>query len=400
MELTSGAPYWPLKNGLLGVYPSLRNDENCDVAIIGGGVTGALVAWHLIKTGQKVILLDRREVGFGSTCASTALLLYELDIDLVNLTELIGKDDAFRAYLLCRDAINNIEAIIGELGDDCGFERRKSFYLASDQRDVEKLQLEFDLRREAGLRVEYFNQHALQSCSSLPHLAAIRSHEAAQLDAFRFTHKLLEDCVRRGLKIYDRTNVEKYETGEDGIALQTNRDAVVRAKQVVFATGYEAQERLRQKIVTLHSTYVALTEPLTNFDGWPDRSMLWETTRPYLYLRSTSDGRAMIGGEDIPFKNELARDKMLPKKIQTLMRRLNELFPNIDARLDYAWAGTFGATKDGLAYIGSTEEFPGAQFALGFGGNGITYSVIAAQIIRDAICGKENPHAHLFRFDR
>lgn len=400
MDLTSGAPYWPLKNGLLGVYPSLRHDESCDVAIIGGGVTGALVAWHLAKTGQKIVLLDRREIGFGSTCASTALLLYELDTDLVDLASLIGKDEAFHAYLLCRDAIDDIETITRELGNDCGFERRKSFYLASRNEDVDKLGQEFDLRREAGLKVEYFNRRAIESCSSLPHPAAILSHEAACIDAFRFTHKLLEAAVQRGVKVYDRTSVDKYEIGKHGITLQTNREAVIKAKQVVFAVGYEAPEQLKQQVVELHSTYVALTEPLPSFEGWPNRSLLWETSRPYLYLRPTSDGRAMIGGEDIPFKNELARDKLLLKKTEVLLRRFRELFPAIDARLDYAWAGTFGATKDGLAYIGPTDEFPGAQFALGFGGNGITYSVIAAQIIRDAIYGKENQNAHLFRFDR
>lgn len=400
MDLTSGAPYWPLKNGLLGVYPSLRQDQSCEVAIIGGGVTGALMAYYLTEAGLETILLDKRDIGFGSTCASTALLLYELDTDLADLVEIIGQDNAFRAYLLCRDAITKIETLTREIGDDCGYAARKSFYLASRNRDVEKLEEEFSLRREAGFRVEYFDRRAIKGFSSLPHPAAILSHEAAQIDAFRFTHKLLEHSVRHGLKVYDRTRVETYEPGGDAITLQTDRGATVRAGKVVFATGYEAQEQLRQKVVELHSTYVALTEPLPGFEGWPDRALLWETSRPYLYLRSTSDGRAMIGGEDIPFKNELARDKLLPKKSQVLMQRFNELFPQINARLDYAWAGTFGATKDGLAYIGPTDEFPGAFFALGFGGNGITFSVIAAQIIRDAICGKENSNAHLFHFNR
>ena len=108
----------------------------------------------------------------------------------------------------------------------------------------------------------------------------------------------------------------------------------------------------------------------------------------------------MIGGEDTLFKSEILRDKLLPKKAQKLMERFHELFPEIPARMDYAWAGTFGQTKDGLAYIGQTDEYPGAHFALGFGGNGITYSVIAAEIIRDAICGQKNPGADLFRFNR
>ena len=68
--------------------------------------------------------------------------------------------------------------------------------------------------------------------------------------------------------------------------------------------------------------------------------------------------------------------------------------------VDFAWAGTFGETVDGLPYIGAHPEWPCCQFALGYGGNGITFSALAAGIVRDAILGRANPHADLFRFDR
>jgi glycine/D-amino acid oxidase-like deaminating enzyme len=76
------------------------------------------------------------------------------------------------------------------------------------------------------------------------------------------------------------------------------------------------------------------------------------------------------------------------------------MFPNIDLSVDCRWAGTFGETKDGLAYIGSIRQMPRCHFALGFGGNGVTFSVIAAQIICETLCGRSHPDAHLFRFDR
>jgi glycine/D-amino acid oxidase-like deaminating enzyme len=66
----------------------------------------------------------------------------------------------------------------------------------------------------------------------------------------------------------------------------------------------------------------------------------------------------------------------------------------------YRWAGTFGETKDGLPYIGQIRQIPRCYFVLGFGGNGITYSVIAAKIIRDALLNRPNADARLFRFDR
>jgi len=66
----------------------------------------------------------------------------------------------------------------------------------------------------------------------------------------------------------------------------------------------------------------------------------------------------------------------------------------------FSGAGVFGTTKDGLSYIGSYDKFPGARFALGFGGNGITFAEIASQILADQFLGKKNPDAQVFRFDR
>ena len=71
MDLRTGTPYWPLRSGLIGVYPALELDDTCDVAVLGAGITGALVAWRLASAGCDVVVLDRNDVGMGSTAAST-----------------------------------------------------------------------------------------------------------------------------------------------------------------------------------------------------------------------------------------------------------------------------------------------------------------------------------------
>src|SRR5438105_2820206 len=131
MDLRSGHPYWLLKNGLLATYPPLRRPERCDVAIIGGGVTGALVANYLTRAGVEAVLLDKRDVATGSTVASTALLLYATDTELTDLIPLVGEAQAVRSYQVGLDAIGKLQALVRGLGDDCGFARRKTLYLAS-----------------------------------------------------------------------------------------------------------------------------------------------------------------------------------------------------------------------------------------------------------------------------
>ncbi len=128
--------------------------------------------------------------------------------------------------------------------------------------------------------------------------------------------------------------------------------------------------------------------------------MIWETARPYFYARRTDDGRALIGGADTEFSTDHARDGLLGRKVEQLVARFKELFAQAELIPEYAWAGTFAETSDGLAYIGQPPGRPRANFALGYGGNGITFSMIAAKLIADLIAGRPNPDEAVFRFGR
>jgi len=87
-------------------------------------------------------------------------------------------------------------------------------------------------------------------------------------------------------------------------------------------------------------------------------------------------------------------------KTQQLADDFAKLFPKLSFQPEFSWAGTFGVTKDGLPYIGHYEPKPNGLFSLGFGGNGITFSVIAAEIIRDILLEKANPNEAIFALDR
>jgi len=106
MDLHSGAPFWPLKSGLLQSYPAIDRDEQADVLVVGAGVTGALTAYHLAAAGASVVVLDKRDVATGSTAATTGLLLYETDSDLTRLSAAIGDAGAVRAWQAGLEAID------------------------------------------------------------------------------------------------------------------------------------------------------------------------------------------------------------------------------------------------------------------------------------------------------
>lgn len=401
MDLTSGLPFWPVNDGLIHTYPRLDADASCTVAVLGGGITGALVAHHLIEAGIDTIILDKRDVGSGSTAASTALLQYELDTTFAELSDMRGASHAARVYLACRDAIDKLERLAAHLSDPCGFARKKSLYLASKKRDHKTLRTEWELRRSIGLRVDWLEASDIAERFSFRRRAALLSHDAAQVDSYAFTHALLSDACRHGLRVFDRTNVTDIKPTDDGVKLTTADGCVVSARRLVFATGYETHEFLKKKVARLISTYALASEPLASMDGWgEDRCLIWEHARPYLYLRTTGDGRVIVGGEDEDFRDPVRRDRLIPRKVERLTERFRELFPAIPLEPAFVWAGTFGETEDGLAYIGEHPDWPNAYFALGYGGNGITFSLLAAEIIRDAILGRRNDDKDLFRFDR
>ena len=402
MKLLSPHPFWPLQDGVPATFPRLERDLRCDVAILGGGITGALVAWHLADAGFDVAVFDAHAVAHASTAGSTSLLQYEIDEPLHRLARTFGETFATRCYRRCDAALAATERLVERLHLSCAYERKASLLLASTPAHVAALRREFVARRAAGLPVEWWSHATLARRSTLRHSAAILSAHGAQLDAYRFAHGLLRAAIARGARVFEHTAIRRPQIGRRGVELHTARGARVRAREVVVATGYAADAWLPRRTTRLNSTFALASEPMTNFHGWPQqRCLIWETRYPYVYLRTTADRRVIMGGYDEPFRDAAERDRLLPVKTAVLCRRFHQLFPAMP-RLEVttAWAGTFGETPHGLPLIGQHPRRPRLWFALGYGGNGVTFSVIAAEIIRSALLGQPDPDAPLFGFER
>jgi glycine/D-amino acid oxidase-like deaminating enzyme len=400
MDLRSDKPYALLRHGLGAIYPSLRKDVTADVAIIGAGITGALVGWHLIRQGIQPVVIDRRHAGMGSTAASTSLLQYEIDTPLHKLIGMVGEKNAVLSYLLCRQAIYNLHEICKILPARPGFLLQPSFQFASYNNDVKELELEYLLRKRAGINLQLLTADDVSKKFGFQKPAGLLSADGGSIEAYELTHALLKHGQDKGMLVYDNTQVNHITFEKRGITLQTEWGNKITAKQLVIACGYESQQYLPKKIERLHSTYSIVSEPFYTDTFWYQNALIWETANPYLYMRTTTDHRILVGGKDDLFYNPARRDASLSRKIKQLENSFCRLFPHIPFRTDFAWAGTFASTKDGLPYIGAIPERPHTWFALGFGGNGITFSVIAAQILSDLLSGKNNPHSSLFSFHR
>ena len=400
MNLTSNQPFWSVNNGFPANYPSLKRNVSCDAVVIGGGITGALVAVHLAEAGVKTLLIDKRDIGTGSTSASTALLQYEIDVPLRALLKQVGSVAATRSYQLCHEAIGKLERLAARLKIDCSFERKPSLFLARHQREIPELQEEFLLCQKMGIELEFYDAPAVRAHFPFSRPAALFSKDGGQVDPHRLTHGLLVAGQRTGLEVFDRTKMARLEQTRRGVRITTHNGCQISARRAVIAAGFESKTLLNADAGTLKSTYALISEPLPPISRWHQKCLIWESGTPYLYLRTTREGRVIIGGEDEAFVNAKRRDALISQKTATLLKKFGRLFPGVSLEVAYAWAGTFGETKDGLPYIGAHPRFPHTYFALGYGGNGITFSLIAAEIIRDYFLGRTNRDADLFRFGR
>jgi glycine/D-amino acid oxidase-like deaminating enzyme len=154
-------------------------------------------------------------------------------------------------------------------------------------------------------------------------------------------------------------------------------------------------------VATIHNTFALVTEPLAEPAMATRMPLIWESAKPYLYVRGTGDGRLIVGGEDVPFKSAAGREALLPRQIRRVSAKYEQLFGRELPPVAYTWAGSFAETTDGLPYIGAAPGMnPRLQFALCYGGNGITYSVHAGDIVRAGIEGRAHELDEVFGFKR
>ena len=401
MDLKSGYPWWAIRNGLLRAFPPLQRDLRCDVAVLGGGITGALVADELARHGHDVAVFEQRDIAWGSTAASTALLQYEIDTPMVELAKRHGEAAAVLAYRSCAEAIPMLGQLAGQL-HGTGFARMQSLYFASRRRDRRGLEEEFALRLRHGLDVEWLPADAVRIRYGFEAPGAILSRLAAVVDPYRMAHGLFARLEKQGAGVFDRTHIDTIEVAPRGVRLRTTDGHVVHAKRLVLAAGYANQQWLRQRVARNRSSYAFVTDPIDAATLGPLRdTMLWETARPYLYLRTTDDGRLLVGGEDDAIDIPARRDAMVDRKARMLMKKVRKRFPELPLQPTFAWAGTFAETADGLPFFGPHPQHgPRVQFAMAYGGNGITYSMLGAGLLRALVERRRHPLAGLFSFER
>ncbi|WP_290685056.1 MULTISPECIES: NAD(P)/FAD-dependent oxidoreductase [unclassified Haematobacter] len=368
-----------------------------DVIVIGSGISGALVAESLADGVRRVLILDRRDPVEGSTLASTAMIQHEIDVPLHVLARKIGAEKAARAWRRSARAVEDLRLRVERLGIDCAMTAKQALYLAGDEYGSRALQTETQTRHDAGIAAEYLNAATLQDRFGLSRTGAIVSDFSASANPAQMTAGLLRAALARGAELVSPVEVTDVEERGETVILATSEGRLLTAEHVVFCTGYEFLKVMESPAHRIISTWALASRPDMARPDWLDGFLVWEASDPYLYFRTASGGRIIVGGEDEESATAFADPAKGQKKTRRIVEKLADLTGIDIGEPAYAWAAPFGNTTTGLPII---DRAPGAErvhVVMGFGGNGITFSAIAADIVRGRVEGIEDPDADLFR---
>ncbi len=345
-----------------------------------------------------VAVFDRRGPVLGSTMASTAMLQWELDVPLQALADQIGKAKAQRVYRRSRQAVDDLRSIVEGASIRCGLKSKASLYLAGDDYGARALAREAEARAGAGLDSVFLHPADLRSRFGIERTGAILSGGSASADPARLAAGLLRRANSRGARVHSPVEITGVLQGGDRVTLVSDAGIEIRARHVVFCCGYEFPKGVPTHGAKIISTWALASKPLGDPPAWLSRHLVWEASDPYLYLRMAADGRLIAGGEDEASPTRHADPEALAPKSRAIVRKLQALIPGLEIEVDYTWAGAFGESTTSMPLIGPIPGMPHAYAVMGFGGNGITYSVIASQIVAAAIRGRPDPDADLYAF--
>ncbi len=371
--------------------PPLVRDEHADVCVVGAGIAGLTTAYLLLREGRTVVVIDDGPIAGGASARTTAHLSNAFDDRYYEVERLHGEEGARLVAESHTAAIDAIEAIVGEEGIECDFERCDGYLVVAPGRPVDELNVELEAARRAGLReVERVEHVPLDFHNFGP---ALRFPRQAQFHPLKYLSGLTQAILRRGGRVYAHTHATRVEGGERA-HVETSGGAIIASDAVVVATNTPINDQLviHTKQAPYRTYVVGARVPSASLPSL----LLWDSLEDYHYVRVQRDvaGRdvLIVGGED--HKTGQADD--FEKRYARLEEWVRMRFPMIEG-FDFHWSGQVMEPVDYVAFIGrNPSDDDNIYIATGDSGNGMTHGTIAGLLLTDLICKRANPWEQLY----
>jgi len=397
MKLYEGNTYWDQTVQEPIHFGRLAGPVETDVLIVGGGMSGSLCAYVLSSHGLAVTVIEKNEIGKGSSAANTGLLQYCSDKMLCEFADAIGEEKARLFYQMCLEAMNELTDINELLMDASEYRLRDSIFYASTKEDEKKVRREYEYLIKYGFPAEFLEHNILKEKYLVDKPCAIRTWHDADVNPYKFIQALTKKNLQQGVVYYENSNVD-LDNIQNNKAF-TREGYQITFEKIILATGYTRIYPAIKEKCSINRTYALCSEPFEQY-LWKDDVMVWETRNPYLYFRTTEDHRIIAGGLDEEKDKLVEDDAAVLEKAGEIAKQIEAIFPNIDIRISHAWNALFGKSNDGLPFVGQDTNQPNIYYLLGYEGNGTCYSMAGAQIIFDLIMGNPNPYKDIVKIDR
>jgi glycine/D-amino acid oxidase-like deaminating enzyme/nitrite reductase/ring-hydroxylating ferredoxin subunit len=384
---------------------ALASDLECDVCIVGAGISGMTTAYLLAREGQRVIVLDDGPIGGGMTERTTAHLVTALDDRYYELERLHGERGARLAAESHAAAIDRIEQLVAEEKIDCDFERLDGYLFTPPDESIEQLEDELKAAHRAGLNdLELVDRAPIKDFDTG---RALRFPRQAQFHPVKYLAGLARAILRDGGKIFTHTHASKIEGGKESARIETASGHTITARAVVVATNTPVNDRV--VIHTKQAPYLTYVIGARVPAGSVTKALYWDTPDPYHYVRiqsgpfaqiETEEGTVkagdydmlIVGGED----HKTGQKDDANKRFGWLERWTRTRFPMIEG-IEFRWSGQVMEPVDGLAFIGRNPlDEENVFIATGDSGNGMTHGTIAGILLTDLILGRANDWATIY----
>lgn len=358
-----------------------------DVVVVGAGMAGLSVAYHVLRSGRSVLVVERGAIGGGETGRTSGHLASALDDRFHLLERMHGLEGARLAAESHRAAIADIFAIAQREHIACDAVHVDGYLFAArgDGRERFELDLEYAAARRAGLTVEMVERAPLPFGTG----RALRFRDQAQFEPMAYLLGLAAAVRRAGGVIATGVGVDHIDDAQPAV-LHLHEQGTITADQVVVATNTPIND-----LFAIHAKQAAYRSYVVGFEipvGSVERALYWDMADPYHYVRLAEDNVLIVGGED--HKVGQTQD---PEQAWTRLADWTRThFPMVGEKR-FQWSGQILEPADGVAFIGRNPGRAQNVFVVtGDSGNGLTHGAIAGMLLADLIAGRDNPWAKLY----
>ena len=387
MRLTEGNLFFRNISKNKQQYEYLNENIECDILIVGGGVSGLITAYYMSEEGNNVILVDKNIIGFGSTSSNIGMLDYQLSIEHTKLIKSIGDKKTKRCAELCIESLKEIEKIVSVLGnkESIAFKRVNSILYTNKYMNKNMILKEYNAKSNSGLNVEIINDN---ECIDIRNGIEIKNASAV-MNVYEFTKELASYLSKKeNVRIYEHTEIENIKSKEDYTEAITSNKFKIKANNIIITEGAEIIKDFPELPVDLYRTYNIVTEKINELEKLDTNFTARNIEVPCEYMRFTKDNRIVFGGliNKLTEKeqNIIISKQISNQKYRRLYKTFQETFYNLkEVKVECCFTGIYAETKDTLPIIDEMPGMPNVYCNLSYGINGILYSIIGAKMLKE-----------------